>query len=91
MRITQSSKLDSLILLRSHSYPANGVERKYAVAPLHWRKGEVSGRLSILLTSPRFVNPLTKLTKLVVSTLGYAVGKAAKTPKLPKHGATVQN
>ena len=52
MRITQSSKLDSLILLRSHSYPANGVERKYAVAPLHWRKGEVSGRLSILLTSP---------------------------------------
>ena len=69
-----------MILLRSHSYPANGVERKYAVAPLHWRKGEVSGRLSILLTSPRFVNPLTKLTKLVVSTLGYAVGKAAKTP-----------
>jgi hypothetical protein len=87
VRITQSSKLDSLILLRSHSYPANGVERKYAVAPLHWRKGEVSGRLSILLTSPRFVNPLTKLTKLVVSTLGYAVGKAAKTPM--QRGGTI--
>ena len=48
------------------------------MAPLRWRKGEVSGRLSVLLTSPRFVNPLTKLTKVVVSTLGYAVGKAAK-------------
>ena len=55
------------------------MERKCAMAPLRWRKGEVSGRLSILLSSPRFVNPLTKLTKLVVSTLGFAVGKAANT------------